>query len=219
MSVNLIEFPLELSGMESIVCFNTTIVEPGTSNGFERRNANWQDPLYKYNLKHCVKSKADANTLQTFFIICKGQRTAFLVKDRLDFKLDEDISDFPDNTPDGTKTEFQLFKVYQVTEGELIFFYRRDITKPKTGTVVVRINGAVVPTLDYSVDAATGKITFNSAPEEGDVINVQCEFRVPIRFTIDELPANLDEYWIDDNGNEIAHVYFPDIPAREVRNE
>lgn len=205
-------FPLEFARQASTVCYNTTIIEG--ANGQEVRNANWQDPLYKFNAAFALQTKADVNLLQAFFHSVRGRETAFLVKDYVDFEFSQNIHGVADNTPDGVKTEFQMFKIYQ---DELGNFIRRDITKPVEDTTVATVTNPV-QAFSYTVDLATGIIEFSGAPATGSIIHVAGEFYVPVRFDIDELPSDLLHYWID-GATENALLEVPEIPLREVRGE
>jgi hypothetical protein len=68
-----------------------------------------------------------------------------------------------------------------------LFTRIRNITKPVSGTVLVGIDN-VDQSSGWSVDAATGIITFSSPPAQGTLITAGFEFDVPSRFE-----TNLDE--------------------------
>jgi len=87
---------------------------------------------------------------------------------------------------DGEEVEFQLVKTY--TSGNIV--YTRKITKPVAGSVKVYIND--VETTDYSLDYTTGILTFDNAPEIAEVITVDFEFDVPVRFDTDFLEISME---------------------------
>ena len=69
--------------------------------------------------------------------------------------------------------------------------WTRSITKPVAGTVRVALNGAEQPS-GWSVDTATGVVTFSTAPGSGVAISVGFAFDVPVRFDTDALDVTLD---------------------------
>ena len=89
--------------------------------------------------------------------------------------------------------------------------YTRDINKPVTGTVLVAVDGvAQSETVDFTVDAQTGLVTFlpGSIPAVGQAVSAGFEFDVPVRFDSDSLAINLDAF---DAGQ------VPEIALVEVR--
>jgi len=69
--------------------------------------------------------------------------------------------------------------------------WTRTITKPVSGTVVVAIGG-VVQASGWSVDIATGIVTFTTAPVNGAAITAGYQFDVPVRFDTDRLDVTHD---------------------------
>jgi uncharacterized protein (TIGR02217 family) len=177
-----------------------------TASGREERNSRWANSRRKYNVGYGVKTLDDIHTVIAFFEERRGRLHAFRFKDHTDFKscaplATPQATDQVISTGTGTQTAFQLMKSY----GTGLRDYSRKITAPVSGSVVVAVNGA--PTTSFTLDAATGVITFATPPGSGAAITAGFEFDVPVRFDTDEIRINLDHL----NGGEI-----PDIPLVEV---
>jgi uncharacterized protein (TIGR02217 family) len=134
-----------------------------------------------------------------FFEERRGRFHSFLWRDALDHS-----SNGPDalGTGDGVAVAFQLTKTY----GASFDPYRRPITKPVAESVVVWVDG--VATTAFALDATTGIVTFDSAPDEGAVLTAEFEFDVPVRFDTDRLDIELTSFDAAD---------APSIPLIEVR--
>ena len=106
---------------------------------------------------------------------------------------------------DGTNVTFQLLKVY-VSGATTI---NRPITLPVNNAEFdVWENGVLqAETTDYTVNYATGIITFNTAPAAGLVIEWSGQFDVKCRFENDDMQASADDF---DSGS------VPSIPIIEV---
>lgn len=191
------QFPTDISyGSSGGPEYATDVVV--SSNGYERRNVNWEQARARYNVAHGVKTKAQLDTLIAFFRARKGRAFGFRFKDWTDYQATETLG-----TADGVQTEFQLIKSYvngAVTE-------IRTIKKPVTGTIQVYRN-ASLQTAGVSVNSTTGIVTFATAPAAGQIISASFEFDVPVRFDTDRLSASLDAYG--------THSWL-DIPLVEVR--
>ena len=87
--------------------------------------------------------------------------------------------------------------------------YRRVISKPVPGTLVVSLDGAPQPS-GWSVDTATGIVTFATPPGNGMAVSVDCRFHVPVRFDHDELQINLASFNVGE---------APNITLVELRGE
>ena len=88
-------------------------------------------------------------------------------------------------TGDALEVEFQLTKTYEPA-GPLPWV--RDITKPRTGSVVVALDG-VPQASGWSVDRLTGVVTFSVAPGLGVAVQAGYMFDVPVRFVSPDLRA------------------------------
>ena len=179
-----------------------------TASGHEERNARWANSRRKYNVGFGVKSLDDIQNVVAFFEERRGRLYAFRFKDHTDFKSgtpSQNITatDQVIGTGDGTTATFQLTKKYGSSRS-----YFRIILAPVAGTLLVSVNG--VPTTQFSVDVATGLVTFNAGniPTAGTVIAAGFEFDVPVRFDTDQIKINLAHF---------ASGEIPEIPLIEVK--
>ncbi|MFN3273438.1 MAG: TIGR02217 family protein, partial [Paracoccus sp. (in: a-proteobacteria)] len=127
-----------------------------------------------------------------FFEARNGRLHSFRFKDWGDHK-----SCLPSGTPspndqaigtgDGRTTAFQLVKHYASGAQS----WTRAIAKPVTGTVRIALGG-IEQLSGWSVDTATGVVTFSAAPGSGLAITAGFEFDVPVRFDTDVLDVTLD---------------------------
>jgi uncharacterized protein (TIGR02217 family) len=103
----------------------------------------------------------------------------------------------------GALRTFQLIKTY----GAAFSPWVRTIAKPVAGTVLVAVAGTPM-TSGWSVDTATGIVTFASAPATGAAVTAGFEFDVPARFDTDKLEVNFEQFNLGS---------IPRIPILEVR--
>lgn len=198
MSFSETQFPVDISyGSAGGPQFSTDIVV--THSGYEQRNSNWSQARLRYNVAYGVKTKPQLEALITFFRARKGQLQAFRFKDWTDFEATAQSL----TAADGNEAEFQLVKHY--TEGQTT--HTRTISKPVAETVKLYIDSAL-QTTGYTVDSATGIVSFTSAPANGSIIQADFEFDVPVRFATDSLSSSLDDYGV---------YSVRDIPLVEVR--
>ncbi|MFT4015226.1 MAG: DUF2460 domain-containing protein [Paracoccus sp. (in: a-proteobacteria)] len=168
----------------------TQIVE--LASGDEERNASWADSRRRYDVSYGIRRADDLAAVVAFFEARNGRLYGFRFKDWSDYK-----SCPPSGTPasadqqigtgDGTQTAFQLVKRY--TSGPRT--WTRTITRPVAGTARVALGG-VEQVSGWSVDPATGIITFAAAPGNGVTVRAGFEFDVPVRFDSDLLDVTLD---------------------------
>ena len=211
MSFHEIRFPTEIArGAQGGPERRTDVVVLGS--GFEERNARWADSRRAYNAGYGVKSLDDLYAVIAFFEERRGRLYGFRWRDHADWKscapggeisaLDQTIG-----VGDGKTAEFQLVKTY----GSAHAPWQRSIRKPVAGTVRVAVGGVEqVLGDDFSVDSATGVVTFLAGhiPEAEAGITAGFEFDVPVRFDTDKLEINLQGF---------RHGAIPNIPIVEVR--
>ena len=191
-------FPEDISyGSSGGPEFSTDIV--ATQSGYEQRNANWVAARAGYNVAHGVKTQAQLDALIAFFRARRGQADGFRFKDWADYSAAAQVI----GIGDGHTLIFQLVKNY-ASGGVMV---SRGISKPVAGTVAVYLNGAAQGS-GWSVDTATGLVTFAAAPGNGVAVTADFEFDVPVRFATDRLSASLDAYGIHS---------WRDIPLVELR--
>lgn len=164
----------------SIVEFNTTIVQ--TKNGSEQRNVNWLNNKMKFNVVNGIKTKAELNSLLSFFRNVKGRAYGFRFKDWSDYNAENQAI----GVGDGETKEFQLIKTYTINGNT----YIRKILKPVISTVHVFIDN--VESENFDIDFSSGLITFTTAPQINSQISATFEFDVPVRFDSDLLEISMD---------------------------
>ena len=184
----------------------TEIVALGS--GFEERNGVWASSRRRYDVGSGVKTLVDLHEAIAFFETRMGRLYAFRFKDFLDFKscaplAEVSPADQPIATGDGTTKTFQLTKTYVSGPSA----WTRVIKKPVANSVRVALAG-VEQSSGWSVDTATGLLTFATAPAPGTAITAGFEFDVPVRFDTDSLSINLANF---------AAGEVPSLPLVEVK--
>ncbi|RPE71296.1 uncharacterized protein (TIGR02217 family) [Pacificibacter maritimus] len=180
------------------------------ANGFEERNTPWAHSRRRYDAGLGMRSLDDIEALIAFFEARQGQLYGFRWKDWSDFKSSKASKsvNFEDQTiayGDGETSVFALNKSY--SSGEIT--YVRPITKPVLGTVNIGLQGVELQeSIDWTVDTATGLVTFSVPPEEGILISAGFEFDVPVRFDTDRIATSVSSF----QAGEV-----PNVPIVEVR--
>ena len=173
--------------------FSTEIVT--IDNGFERRNQNWAQARRRYDARTALRSAADAAALLAFFHARAGRARGFRLQDWSDFSSAADNigaavwSDQALGTGTGSATQFQLVKIY--SSGGVL--HQRAIRKPVAGSVRIGVAGAQLLT-GWSVDPATGMVTFAAAPANGAAVTAGYWFDVPVRFDTDILTLTAEDF-------------------------
>lgn len=204
-----IRFPVDLSfgalgGPER----RTEIV--ALANGHEERNTPWAQARRRYDAGLGLRRLDDLERLIAFFEARQGMLHAFRWKDWADFRsspASQPIrpTDQPIGTGDGVTAGFQLAKTY--VSGN--FRMRRVITKPVPASVRVAIGGIEQKEgLAWTLDAATGMVTFATPPALGAEITAGFEFDVPVRFDTDLIQVSVAAF----QAGEV-----PRVPVVEVR--
>jgi len=168
----------------------TQIVE--LTSGDEERNASWANSRRRYDVAYGIRRADDLAVVVAFFEARNGRLYGFRFKDWADYKscLPSQVPGATDQqigTGDGSAKTFQLAKRY--TSG--IQSWVRIITKPVAGSVKIALAGTPAPA-GWSVDSATGLVTFGTAPAAGVAVTAGFEFDVPVRFDTDTLDITLD---------------------------
>jgi len=188
----------------------TEIVTLGS--GFEQRNARWQNSRRRYEAGYGVKDLDDLYAVISFFEERRGALFGFRYKDHLDWKSCSPLQvptnlDQPLATGDGIADTFNLSKTYGTGNAT----YVRAITKSVSGSLLLAVDGLAVNNgTDYSIDYATGEITFlpGNIPGSGAEITAGYLFDVPVRFASDQLSINLAAFEAGD---------IPSIPLVEIK--
>lgn len=204
MAFDEVRFPEQISlGATGGPGFSTIVV--ATAGGRERRQANWAQPLCRYNIGSAVK--AHWAEILAFYRARGGQARGFRFKDWSDFTSAADGVSAPAptdqiiGTGNGVQTVFQLVKRY--TSGPVTQV--RPITKPVAGTVTVRVNGSPA---SPTVNTTTGTLTFTAPVPNGHVITAGFAFDVPVRFATDLAQLTMLFSFLAE---------WPDIVLTEVR--
>jgi len=177
-----VQFPPKIAyGASGGPEFNTSIAT--TFGGFEQRNINWQKSRGRWEVSTGLKNQADMDALQAFFRARFGKAYGFRFKDWADYvAVGQNIG-----TGNGVITTFQLTKIY--SSGG--YTYLREIKKPVNGTVKIYLN-SILQSSGYTLDLATGIVTFAVAPTAGVVVSADFEFDVPVRFDTDAIAVRAD---------------------------
>ena len=163
-------------------------------SGFEERNTIWANSRRRYDASLGIRNLEKLYEVIEFFEERRGRLKGFRWKDWSDFR-----SKGPRTAPaptdqqigigDGTEVAFQLSKTYG-TGGSS---WTRVIRKPVAGTVRVALDSTEQTiTSDFTVDPATGIVTFTTPPSLGVVITAGFEFDVPVRFDSDSLNISVE---------------------------
>ena len=108
-------------------------------------------------------------------------------------------------TGDGATATYQLTKTYVSGEASQV----RTICKPVPGTVRIGLQGdELAEGVHFTVDAATGIVTFAASPEIDEHITAGFEFDVPVRFDTDRIQVSVASFQAGD---------VPQVPVVEVR--
>ena len=169
------------------------------ASGYEQRNANWSAARGKWNVASGLKHQAQLNTLIAFFRARKGKAYGFRFKDWTDYKVTGQAL----GAGDGMTKTFQLVKSYISGAGS----ETRTITKPVLGTFVPYLGG-VKQTSGWSVNTATGLLSFVLAPAQGVAVTADFEFDVPVRFDTDSMAVSIEQFDLHQ---------WSDIPVIEIR--
>jgi uncharacterized protein (TIGR02217 family) len=158
--------------------FSTQIVT--LASGSEQRNQNWANSRGRGNISTGIRDRADMAAVIAHFHVVKGRAYSFRFRDWNDFDgVNQAMAPI-------TATSWQIVKRY----ARAGFEHVRTITKPISGTVVVRIAGSVVT--PAAINHLTGVVTFGTAP--GSAPTASYQFDVPVRFDTDNLPVQANAW-------------------------
>jgi uncharacterized protein (TIGR02217 family) len=182
-----VQFPPSISfGATGGPKFSTNVII--LSSGYESRNSNWNLARAEYDISTGIKTKADMDAVIPFFYARNGRARGFRFKDWKDYQaVAEPVY------PVGGGV-YALAKSY--VSGSV--GYQRIITKPVAGTITVSGGGSVDPTTGLITGGSGGTASF--------------EFDVPVRFDIDYLEVEIQDF----AGDEFASIVRK-IPLIEVR--
>ncbi len=192
-----------------------------SAGGNERRNQDWEHPLHRFVLPEAAGRQAGVLTaLKKHWLIMAGPFHSFPWRDPLDKASIDHIPNEPDadiavagtnqfiGTADGFTDTFQIVKTYSVGAET----YDRTIYLPVLDSVVVAIDGVVVPEANYTVSRPGGEILFDIPPPltaGADIITAGFLFDVEVRFESDDAFEGILRTW------QVGG--FADITLIEVR--
>ena len=162
------------------------------ASGAEERNASWADSRRRFDVAYGIRRADDLHEVVSFFEARGGRLYGFRYKDWADYKscLPSRAVDARDQllgTGNGSQQHFRLRKRY----GTEALGWWRMIRKPVSGSVKVALDD-VEQFTGWSVDAATGIVSFDSPPGAGVEVRAGFEFDVPVRFDSDMMDVTLD---------------------------
>lgn len=163
-------------------------------SGREERNSPHAGSRRSFNAGYGVKSLADIERIIAFFEARRSRLHAFRFRDPFDWKSCA-LGDAPSaddqalGTGDGARTVFQLVKTYASGGASAV----RIITKPVSGSVTVALDGAP-QAAGWSLDPASGLVSFAAAPAAGAIVSAGYLFDTPVRFDTDSLRINLSAF-------------------------
>jgi uncharacterized protein (TIGR02217 family) len=178
------------------------------ASGREERNARWAHSRRRYDAGYGIKSYDTLAQVIAFFEERRGMLHGFRWRDRLDHAssapgvavtaLDQVLG-----IGDGETAAFSLVKTY----GGAFAPYVRPVAKPVSGSVRVAVDGVELDD-GFSVDTATGVVTFAEPPGIGEAVTAGFLFDVPVRFDTDYLEVDLSAF---------AAGAIPKIPVVEIK--
>lgn len=198
--------PEEVPGYGAISAprFKTTIQV--TSGGNERRNQEWEHPLWQFILPEAVARETSViNALRDHWLIMAGPTHSFPWRDPMNKASIDHAPNLPDDdllvlisetdqalgTGDGFTDSFQLVRRYTVGSET----YVRNIYHPVLSSVLIADNGTLVPDTDYTVSRTTGIVTFNTPPTNTHVLTAGFLFDVEVRFEGDDVFEGIVRTW------------------------
>lgn len=188
---------------------STTIIRSPFS-GVSQRNVNRLDQFNRYSIATALLTQAQLNNLRAFFRCRDGMGRGFRLKDWSEFWASADgTPQAPIGTPmqfgagDGVATDFGLYKRY-VSAGVT---RERRIVKPVSGTVAIYKND-VLQSSGYSIDYATGIVSFGAAPANGHTLKWTGHFDVPVYFAADWFQVELND--------AVSAISYQNLPMIEI---
>ncbi len=183
-------------------------------SGRQQRIALQSKVLGRWTINFSTVDETKHKALRNFKLAVKGAYLAFRFRDPADFKSDGQQSCSP-ATGNGSATAFQLQKTYTVDSPGTS--YVRTITKPVNGTVAVYVNSVLQTlTTHYTINHATGVITFVSPP--GNTLTVKATFRCdkPAHFVNDPNPVTVEQAMDADTGGAQDVYHHDSMDVEEV---
>lgn len=196
MIVDAVRLPEDVEqGAQGGPVFKTTIITG--DSGREIANQNWEMPRGAWQVGYGMRTKALYTETIKFYMARRGMARGFLFKDWTDFEM----ARMQIGTGNGVTLNFPIIKTYDDT----VIPFQRRIFRPRSSTILVWVDGV----LNGAYTLGTGGvIQFLVAPANTKVVEVSCEFDLPVRFATDQLVLQVT--WVD-------AATVPDLQIVEVR--
>ena len=150
-------------------------------SGKEWSNQKWKYPRCLWAINYGVDDAKSYRAIIDFFKARRGRARRFRFKDWTDYTAANSYI----GTGDGVITAFQMQKIY---DGPVPLV--RQITLPIASTVRI-YNNDVLMAAGYAVNETTGILTFDVAPNAGEIITADFEFDIRVRFDADALSVSV----------------------------
>ena len=199
--------------------FSTDLAQ--SDSGSEQANRNWTNPLRSVSIPEGVRDQATFESLKAHWLVMGGPAHTFPFRDPTDFasvaltrinhaptlsRIDQPLSP---GTGDGFNRTFQLIKRYTVGSQT----YDRTIYLPVVSSILLGVNGvdpsAASPALVATVTRYAGTVTFDIAPDPGDLLTWGGLFDIETRYEGDDV--------FDGIMRTFGVAGFADVPLQEVR--
>jgi uncharacterized phage protein (TIGR02218 family)/uncharacterized protein (TIGR02217 family) len=175
------EFPImEGAGISINLAFSNTILI--NSSGVEQRIIKWQDPIRSFNFARKILTHGDVVDIGNFYDLCKGCNYSFWYEDKSDYLSDKQGFLYP--APDGSRTDFQVIKKYQI--GNNIHY--RPITEIN---VLLQISQGNTILAGWTLHDS-GKVSFLTAPSTSTLLKAVFKFYVPVTFDSDQFTYKIN---------------------------
>ncbi len=176
-------------------------------SGREARNQRRRHSLRRFDAGTGLRDLTDLETLIAFFEARGGAMHPFRFRDPLDWRscarnADVTAADQTLGLGDGATTRFALAKTYGGEGG-----YVRPVRLPRTGTLILAVDGRSVSGDEVDFDYATGEVVFETAPAAGVAVTAGFEFDIAVRFDVEHLVASLSGFCAGE---------MPSVPLVEV---
>lgn len=197
--------PAEISRDASLALITSTNISVH-GNGQESRKGLWAVPRQEWDIGPGVRTIKTMRLVEAFHAVLGGPRDSFLfhnflyhttgqaaaLKDRRPAAITKD--DQIIGTGDAVEVAFQMVITFSTPLGATV---QKNITRIK-GTPLIALDGvfqdpAASPP-PYTLNAATGIVTFASPPGDGVVISAGFEYYIRVRFLSDRLDVNIQNY-------------------------
>jgi uncharacterized protein (TIGR02217 family) len=184
--------------------WNTTRVF--TQNGRRSANQNWQYPLHRYQVAHCIKTNADFEAVRAFFYTVAGAFDAFRFKDWSDFALTKANS----RLTFITGATWQINRIYAVGSREFIRPIKKPVASP--ALIVYRTRTSVETVASATVATSTGIVTI-SGHSSGDTYTCVGQFDVPVAFKDDNMDAEITSHNASDYLMSWPSIVLEEVPV------